>query len=174
MDFNAEKEPSWFPEAKVYHNGSHFIAIPHTKVRRKKRGKPKEEIFVVSEGDPVDKKASVLPKLEEIDSDLDEELECPFQDEIEAYYEQVKQVKMDVNADMVPAKEEKPPKTTLKRVTRASEFKRLDEESKDMKVKAKKQYILRNIKHHHTHNLLGDRSFRYDVYLFCFYIQQLQ
>ena len=46
----------------------------------------------------------------------------------------------------VPAKEEKPPKTTLKRVTRASEFKRLDEESKDMKVKAKKQYILRNIK----------------------------
>ena len=59
MDFNAEKEPSWFPEAKVYHNGSHFIAIPHTKVRRKKRGKPKEEIFVVSEGDPVDKKASV-------------------------------------------------------------------------------------------------------------------
>ena len=146
MDFNAEKEPSWFPEAKVYHNGSHFIAIPHTKVRRKKRGKPKEEIFVVSEGDPVDKKASVLPKLEEIDSDLDEELECPFQDEIEAYYEQVKQVKMDVNADMVPAKEEKPPKTTLKRVTRASEFKRLDEDSKDMKVKAKKQYILRNIK----------------------------
>ena len=58
MDFNAEKEPSWFPEAKVYHNGSHFIAIPHTKVRRKKRGKPKEEIFVVSEGDPVDKKAT--------------------------------------------------------------------------------------------------------------------
>ena len=101
---------------------------------------------MVSEGDPIDKKASILPKLEEIDSDLDEELECPFQDEIEAYYEQVKQVKMDVNADMVPAKEEKPPKTTLKRVTRASEFKRLDEESKDMKVKAKKQYILRNIK----------------------------
>ena len=113
MDFNAEKEPSWFPEAKVYHNGSHFIAIPHTKVRRKKRGKPKEEIFVVSEGDPVDKKASVLPKLEEIDSDLDEELECPFQDEIEAYYEQVKQVKMDVNADMVPLNEGKSPKIKL-------------------------------------------------------------
>jgi hypothetical protein len=73
-------------------------------------------------------------------------MECPFQDEIDSYYEQSKQVKMDVNADMVPPKQEKPPKTKLKRVTRASEFKRLDEESKDMKVKAKKQYILRNIK----------------------------
>ena len=50
-----KKEPDWFPEAKIYHNGSHFIGIPHTTVRRKKRGKPKEEIFVVSDGDPVDK-----------------------------------------------------------------------------------------------------------------------
>lgn len=146
MEFNAEKEPSWFPEAKVYHNGSHFIAIPHTKVRRKKRGKHKEEVFIVSDGDPVDKKASVLPKLEEIDTDLDDELVCPFQDEIDAYYEEKEQVKVDLNTDVVPVKQEKPPKTTLKRVTRASEFKRLDEESKDMKVKAKKQYILRNIK----------------------------
>ena len=133
MEFNAEKEPSWFPEAKVYHNGSHFIAIPHTKVRRKKRGKRIEEVFVVSEGDPVDKKASVLPKLEEIDSDLDEELECPFQDEIDAYYAQKQQTKMDFNADMVSPKQEKPQKPKLKRVTRAGEFKRLDEESKDMK-----------------------------------------
>lgn len=30
MEFNVAKEPAWFPEAKVYHNGSHFIAIPHT------------------------------------------------------------------------------------------------------------------------------------------------
>ena len=146
MEFNIEKEPSWFPEAKVYHNGSHFIAIPHTKIRRKKRGKHVEEVFVVSDGDSVDKKASVLPKLEEVDTDLNEELECPFLEEIEEYYEQKRQIKMAVNADMVPVKQEKPPKTKLKRVTRASEFKRLDEESKDMKVKAKKQYILRNMK----------------------------
>ena len=81
---NEKKEQDWFPEAKIYHNGSHFIGIPHTTVRRKKRGKHKEEVFVVSDGDPVDKKASVLPTLEEADTDMDEELECPFQDEIEA------------------------------------------------------------------------------------------
>ena len=141
-----KKEPDWFPEAKIYHNGSHFIGIPHTTVRRKKRGKPKEEIFVVSDGDPVDKKASVLPKLEELDTDEDEELECPFQDEIDDYYEQKQQVKVDFNADMVSPKPEKQPKPKLKRVTRASEYKRLDEESKDMKVKAKKRYILNGIK----------------------------
>ena len=141
-----KKEPDWFPEVKVYHNGSHYIGIPHTKVRRKKRGKPKEEVFVVSVDDPTDKKASILLTLEEVDTDMDAELECPFQDEIDAYYEPKKQVKMDVNADMVPLNEEKPPKTKLKRVTRASEFKRLDEESKDMKVKVKKEYILSGIK----------------------------
>ena len=58
-----KKEQDWFPEAKIYHNGSHFIGIPHTTVRRKKRGKHKEEVFVVSDGDPVDKKASVLEPL---------------------------------------------------------------------------------------------------------------
>ena len=142
-----QKEPDWFPETKVYHNGSHYIGIPHTTVRRKKRGKPKEEVFVVSEGDSADKKASVLPKLEELDTDMDEELECPFQDEIDAYYEKKRQLKLDVNADMVPPKREKrSEKPKLKRVTRASEYKRLDEESKDMKVKAKKKYIVNGIK----------------------------
>lgn len=147
-----KKEPDWFPEAKIYHNGSHFIGIPHTTVRRKKRGKPKEEIFVVSDCDPVDKRASVLPKLEEVDTDMDEELECPFQDEIDAYYEQKQQVELDFNADMVPSKPEKQSKPKFKRVTRASEFKRLDEESKDMKVKAKKRYILNGIKRLFKHD----------------------
>ena len=141
-----KKEPDWFPEAKIYHNGSHFIGIPHTTVRRKKRGKPKEEIFVVSDGDSADKKAAILATLEELDTDMDEELECPFQDEIDAYYEKKQQVKLDFNADMVPPKAEKQSKPKLKRVTRASEYKRLDEESKDMKVKAKKRYILNGIK----------------------------
>ena len=146
MEFNQDREPSWFPEAKVYHNGSHFIAIPHTKVRRKKRGKHKEEIFVVSENDPIDKKASILPKLEEIDTDMEEELDCPFQEEIDEFYEVKKQENIAVDSVIALPKKEQPPKTKLQRVTRASEFKRLDEESKDLKVKAKKQYILKHIK----------------------------
>lgn len=141
-----KKEPDWFPEAKIYHNGSHFIGIPHTTVRRKKRGESKEEIFVVSEGDAEGKKASILPVLEEMDTDMDAELECPFQDEIDAYYEGKRQVKVNLNIDSVSSKAEKQPKPKLQCVTHASEFKRLDEESKDMKIKAKKQYILKGIK----------------------------
>ena len=140
------KEPDWFPETKIYHNGSHYIGIPHTKVRRKKRGKAKEEIYVLSDGEDNSKKASVLPMLEEMDTDMYEGLNCPFQDEIEVYYEQKQQEKVDLNADMVPSNEEKNSKTKLKRVTRTSEFKRLDEESKDMKVKKKKRYILNGIR----------------------------
>ena len=139
-----KKEQDWFPEAKIYHNGSHFIGIPHTTVHRKKRGKPKEEVFVVSDNHDV--KASVMPTLEEVDTDMDAELECPFQDEIDAYYEQKQQVKMDFNADMVAPKHERKPKSNVKRVTRASEFKRLGEESKTMKVKEKKRYIVKGIK----------------------------
>lgn len=141
-----KKEPDWFPEVKIYHNGSHYIGIPHTKVRRKKRGKPKEEIFVVSASDATDKKATVLPTLEEFNTDEYDEIKSPFEDEINAYYEQKQQIAVDFNADMVAPKQEKTPKPKLKRVTRASEFKRLDEESKDMKVKAKKRYILNGIK----------------------------
>ena len=83
MEIEGKKEPDWFPEVKVYHNGSHYIGIPHTTVRRKKRGRPKEEVFVVSDGEDNGKKASVLPMLEEMDTDMDAELECPFQDEID-------------------------------------------------------------------------------------------
>ena len=42
---------------------------------------------MVSDDDSVDKKASALPTLQEVDTDLDEELECPFQGEIDAYFE---------------------------------------------------------------------------------------
>ena len=62
------KEPTWFPNTKVYHNGSHFIAIPHTTNRRKKRLKPQEKVFVVSgeidkeTGEEAVKSASILSK----------------------------------------------------------------------------------------------------------------
>ena len=47
MEFNAEKEPAWFPESKIYFNGSQYIAIPHTTRRYKKRPKKIEKIFAL-------------------------------------------------------------------------------------------------------------------------------
>ena len=76
-------------------------------MRRKKRGKPKDEIFVVSASDATDKKATVLPTLEEFDTDEYDEIECPFEDEINAYYEKKQQIAVDFNADMVSPSKKK-------------------------------------------------------------------
>ena len=101
----------WYPNAKVYHNGSHFIGIPHTTNRCKKRPKPQEKVFVVSEdenGEEVKeegavKSAPILPTLVEIDEDDEAYFECPFEEEIEQYYLNKKQV----NADTVAPKRRK-------------------------------------------------------------------
>ena len=88
------KEPDWFPNAKVYHNGGHYIGIPHTENKRKIRPKPKEKVFVVAEeserktGEGAVKSAPILPTLEIVDDD--EYPDCPFEKEIEEYYKQEK------------------------------------------------------------------------------------
>ena len=151
MEFNTEREPAWFANAKIYHDGSHFIAIPHSTNRCKKRPRPQEKVFVVSEDDQDDvqeegavKTASVLPTMELMDDD--ECPECPFEEEIEAYYAQKRQEKISVNADMVPSfsKKERPKKR--KRVTRGGEFNRLYAESKDMQIKERKQYLMKGLR----------------------------
>ena len=150
MEFNAEKEPAWFPESKIYFNGSQYIAIPHTTRRYKKRPKKIEKIFVLPQDDndiTVDgavKPASVLPKMEIMDDD--ECPDCPFEAEIEAYYAKKKDEKMNFNADMVPSLPKKERKSKFKRVTRGGEFNRLYEESKDMKKKERRTYLLNGMR----------------------------
>ncbi len=136
----------WYPNAKVYHNGSHYIGIPHTTNRRKKRPKPQEKVFVVSEdenGERVEeegavKSAPILPTLEEIDEDDAAYYECPFEEEIEQYYSN----KSKVNADTVAPFKKKERKKKTKRVTRGGEFNKYYEECKNMKVKDQKKYLL--------------------------------
>jgi len=140
----------WYPNAKVYHNGSHYIGIPHTTNRRKKRPKPQEKVFVVSEdenGESIKEEgavnaAPILPTLEEIDEDDAAYYECPFEEEIEQYYLNKKQM----NADTVAPFKKKERVKKTKRVTRGGEFKRLYEECKNMKVKDQKKYLMNCIR----------------------------
>ena len=133
------KEPDWFPNAKVYHNGSHYIAIPHTENKRKKRPKPQEKVFVVSEEtdkktvEGVVKTAPILPTLE-ILSDEDYP-NCPFDEE----YQTKGSIVLSENKQARVEKKER--KVKLKRVTRSSEFNRLYVECKDKKVKEQKKYL---------------------------------
>ena len=151
MEFNAEREPTWFENAKVYHDGSHFIAIPHTTNRCKKRPRTQEKVFVVSENeqdevqeDGAVKTASILPTMELMDDD--ECPECPFEEEIEAYYAAKGQGSISIKVDItspVP-KQERPKKH--KRVTRGGEFNRLYAESKDLEMKERKKYLIRGLR----------------------------
>lgn len=148
----------WYPNAKVYHNGSHFIGIPHTTNRRKKRPKPQEKVFVVSEdenGENVKEEgavhsAPILPTLEEIDEDDAAYYDCPFEEEIEQYYKNKKELektnKDNVNADTVAPFKKKPRSIKTKRVTRGGEFNRLYEECKNMKVKAQKKFLMKGLR----------------------------
>ena len=45
-----EQFDEWYPEAKVYFDGSHYIAIPHT-TNMARRKKHKQEVITVSEQD---------------------------------------------------------------------------------------------------------------------------
>ena len=131
------KEEAWYPESKVYHDGSHYVAIPHTTNRYRKRPKPKEQVFVVREEGAV-QTASKLPTLELLDDDEVED--CPFD------YEETVQEKVPVNADMGTVKEKKERPARGKRVTRGSEFNRLYDESRNKTRSGQKAYLIKNMR----------------------------
>ena len=43
-----------FPECKVYFDGSHYIAIPHTEKCYRPRPKKREEVIIVKDGNASD------------------------------------------------------------------------------------------------------------------------
>lgn len=63
-----------YPECKVYSDGSHYIAIPHTEKRYRPRPKKKEEVIVVKYGNtselPVES-TEVIPKANSAPQDSD-------------------------------------------------------------------------------------------------------
>ncbi len=139
------KEPSWFPEAKVYHNGSHYIAIPHTKVYKKRRKKKREETYFVSK-DESGKKVVAAPTLVELKGEEDESLDEVFNEETESVISLEKQGVIEFEKGISVSEINLDEKPKVKCVTKAGEFKRLDEESSGMKAKAKKKYILKGIR----------------------------
>ena len=51
---------AWYGESKVYNDGSHYIAIPHTTRLVKKRPKPLEELITVEENNDVEGSENVV------------------------------------------------------------------------------------------------------------------
>ena len=80
-----------YQECKVYFDGSHYIAIPHTERKNKKRKKPVEECIVV-DGVPTTKKAefeklyaeSAGKKKKEVKADILEKMSDLFREQGDA------------------------------------------------------------------------------------------
>ncbi len=108
-----------YPNAKIYHDGSHYIAIPHTEKQGVKRHKEDEEEFVV-EG-TTDSAVSMCST-----KDIQDGLTLIPQPEVMPFAEE----------DTMPQKT----------VTRKSEFERLYDESKDMSKAERAEYIADKMK----------------------------
>lgn len=107
-----------YPNAKIYYDGSHYIAIPHTERPTGKRHKEKDEEFVV------EKTADSSVSVRSIKESIDGMIPVP----------QPEVLPFDVP-------EQDPPKT----VTRKSEFNRLYDESKGMSKDERERYISDNL-----------------------------
>lgn len=126
-----------YEQTKIYFDGSHYVGIPHTKVKRRFRPKPKTERFY-EDGRPVKD-----PFAGGIWTELTPEELMYFP---EADKEPTKEQPADKAAGRALSAEKKPARPIKKRVTKAGEFSRLYEESKNRKRKDQKRFLLKNLR----------------------------
>ena len=134
-----------YPNAKIYYDGSHYIAIPHTKRPGKKRHKDKDEEFVV-ESNPTNRDVSYPIKqgcfIEALCGDLKETADSSVS--VRSLKESVDGMIPVPQPEVLPfdVPEQDPPKT----VTRKSEFNRLYDESKGMSKDERMEFITEKLK----------------------------
>lgn len=119
-----------YGEAKVYHDGSHYIAIPHTTRPSKKRYKPEEETVEVKDEKTEDKEQTENTDIDIDSSLLDLESELLVLEEIE------------VEEDIFPESEPQPSVDIPRRATRKELFDEYYRESMDLKRNARKRYLI--------------------------------
>lgn len=119
-----------YGETKIYHDGSHFIGIPHTTRPSKKRYKPEEETVEVKEKESDNKETEL--KDEELESTPLELEGVPFEVEFE---------EIDVDEEIFP--ESEPPPTVIfpRRATRKELFEEAYKENVDLPRKKRKRAI---------------------------------
>lgn len=119
-----------YGETKIYHDGSHFIGIPHTTRPSKKRYKPEEETVEVKEKESDNKDTEL--KDEELESTPLELEGVPFEVEFE---------EIDVDEEIFPESEPPPTVISTRRATRKELFEEAYKENIDLPRKKRKQAI---------------------------------
>ena len=120
----------FYGETKIYHDGSHFIGIPHTTRPSKKRYKPEEVTVEVKEKDSENKDRKC--KDEELESTPLDLEGVPFEVELE---------EIEVDEEIFPESEPPPVVTSPRRATRKELFEEAYKENIDLPRKKRKQAI---------------------------------
>ena len=121
----------FYGETKIYHDGSHFIGIPHTTRPSKKRYKPEEVTVEVKEKDSENKDRKC--KDEELESTPLDIEGVPFEVELE---------EIEVDEEIFPESEPPPIVESPRRATRKELFEEAYRESIDMKRTARKRFLI--------------------------------
>jgi hypothetical protein len=121
-----------FGETKVYFDGSHYIAIPHTTRPSKKRYKPPEETVEVKDDKDNVKTKETDSEDNEMDSTLSDLESVPFEVELE---------EIEVDEDIFPESEPPPIVISPRRATRKDLFEEAYKENIDLPRKKRKQAI---------------------------------
>ena len=123
-----------YAESKVYYDGSHYIAIPHTERRPRKRPRREEELVEVKESTPEE-----TPSGNEAESSPPAIEDEPFRAEIDGvHFEELTEIE---DAPFGPPTKEKKEKPPSKMTTRKEIFKTAYEESRSMKKNEREEYI---------------------------------
>lgn len=117
-----------YGETKVYFDGSHYIAIPHTTRPTKRRPKPLEEKIVV------------VDKVEEENGDK------PFTESSETEVETTQQPVEETREERTPEPTSSQP--TTREMTRKELFEELYEKSKEMRKGERKRFIVNGMIEH--------------------------
>ena len=122
----------WYEETKIYHDGSHYIAIPHTTNPKPRRPRPKEtEIEVVEEIEPPQQNM-VVPKIDSVSVAAESEVN-------EGRGEVVEPI------ENTPPRAKETPKTTRK-MTRKELFNKIYDDTRYVTKKEQKEKLMKGMR----------------------------
>ena len=133
-----EKFDEWYPQAKVYFDGSHYIAIPHTTNKTRRRKPHHKEIEVRQTGNKFELVKTPRLELEEIDE------KSPWDDEqatVEEFIELSKNEPQNANDTAICGNQ-----PIRRKVTRKQIFEELYQKYLDLKKSEKIAVIYRDMR----------------------------
>ncbi|MEG2450774.1 MAG: hypothetical protein RSB09_03460 [Clostridia bacterium] len=130
----------YYPQSKIYHDGSHYIGIPHTTNPTKRRKKPPEELVEVVDEENAENTAVTDPPNGEVTADFADEKDSVSSTTQPSDTKSVSNTILPVNTK--ESKSQKP----KKQATRSQIFKVLYSQSKDMTKAERRKFLLHKMR----------------------------